>query len=47
MPENDVRAALKEPTRTDGGRVALWRYPKRGNITFYDGQLYKWPEPNL
>jgi hypothetical protein len=41
MSENDVRATLKEPTRIDGGRVALWRYPKRGYITFYDGQLYK------
>jgi len=41
----DVRELLGEPTRIDGGNVAFWTYPNRGEVTFLRDQVQQWREP--
>ena len=41
----DVRELLGEPTRIDGGNVAFWTYPNRGEVTFLREQVQQWREP--
>ncbi len=47
MTPKQVRAILGEPERLDGGKVATWRYPRGGHITFMDGEVRSWVEPRF
>lgn len=46
MTEAAVRALLGEPERIDGGSFTYWRYPRRGEVTFWRGAgVDNWTEP--
>ena len=46
MSEDDVRALLGEPELIDGGSFTYWRYPRRGEVTFWRGAgVDRWTEP--
>ena len=46
MSPDEVKAILGEPTRINGGSVAIWYYPNGGTVTFIDEGIYSWTEPN-
>jgi outer membrane protein assembly factor BamE (lipoprotein component of BamABCDE complex) len=45
MTTNDVRRILGEPSRVDGGTLAIWHYQNRGTVTFMNEEVYQWREP--
>jgi hypothetical protein len=45
MSYEEVRAALGEPERLDGGTFTRWLYPNQGRVVFYKDKLDSWSEP--
>jgi len=45
MTYADVQKLLGEPVRIDGGVVAHWSYPSRGQVSFFNGSVERWREP--
>lgn len=45
MSPRDVRRILGEPHRINGGSVAFWYYPNRGQVSFIDEKVQRWEEP--
>ena len=46
LSKDDVRALLGEPEHIDGGSFTHWRYPRRGEVTFWRGAgVDNWTEP--
>lgn len=46
MSASDVQKILGEPRRVDGGTIAHWYYQNGGTVSFFDGRLTRWMEPN-
>ncbi len=45
MGPDDVKKLLGEPHRIDGGKIAFWYYQNNGQVTFLDGKVHRWTEP--
>jgi hypothetical protein len=45
MSYEEVRSALGEPSRVDGGYMTYWHYPNRGRVLFVGDKLERWEEP--
>lgn len=45
MDYDDVERILGKPERIDGGHLAFWHYPNLGKVTFMDGKVQSWSEP--
>ena len=45
MSNDEVRSILGEPTRIDGGNLALWHYSNSGSVRFFLGKANEWQEP--
>lgn len=45
MSQSDVRSLLGEPSRIQGGSFTFWNYSSGGAVTFYEGKVYSWNEP--
>lgn len=45
MAPSDVRKILGEPQRVDGGKLAFWHYQNDGVVSFYEGKVDSWREP--
>lgn len=45
MSDSDVRKLLGEPSRINGGNLAVWSYEDGGTVTFYRGKVNQWSEP--
>ena len=45
MNPSDVRKILGEPQRVDGGNFTYWYYQNGGGVTFYEGKVDGWKEP--
>lgn len=46
MTMDDVRSLLGEPEKIDGGSMAVWYYPRGGEVIFMFGRLSRWSEPS-
>ena len=45
MKPSVVRSILGEPQKINGGQLAFWHYKKGGKVTFMNGKVYSWKEP--
>ena len=45
MNPSDVRKILGEPHRVRGGGLAIWYYQNGGTVTFFEGKVGQWREP--
>lgn len=45
MSYDNVRQALGEPARVQGGVVTFWFYPNQGSVIFRNDKLNSWFEP--
>jgi hypothetical protein len=50
MSRHEVRAALGEPLKIQGGIYEYWMYSDRGllgpgRVSFYRGEVLEWTEP--
>ena len=46
MKPSVVRSILGEPQKINGGQVVFWYYKKGGVVTFMDGKVHSWGEPD-
>jgi hypothetical protein len=45
MGTSDVKKLLGEPQRLNGGNIAHWYYANGGRVTFMQGKIFEWIEP--
>jgi hypothetical protein len=45
MTGDEVRSALGEPKKIDGGHFTEWYYPNNGRVVFTREKVYSWNEP--
>ncbi len=45
MSTSDVQEILGAPYRVNGGRFTFWDYQNGGKVTFLEGKVYQWMEP--
>jgi len=45
MTDDEVRSALGEPKKIDGGLFTQWYYPNNGRVVFTREKVYGWNEP--
>jgi hypothetical protein len=45
MNTSDVRKILGEPQRVSGGGLTIWYYQNGGTVTFLNGKVDSWDEP--
>ena len=46
MSYESVKKILGSAHRVNGGSIATWYYENGGYVTFMDGEVYQWTEPN-
>jgi hypothetical protein len=45
MSTSDVQKILGEPYRVSGGSFTIWYYQNGGTVTYIEGKIYQWSEP--
>lgn len=46
MSYESVKEILGSAHRVHGGSIASWYYENGGEVTFMDGEVFEWKEPN-
>ena len=45
MNTSTVQKILGDAHRIEGGSIAIWYYKNEGTVTFYEGEVDSWSEP--
>lgn len=46
MSYKSVKEILGSAHRVNGGNLATWYYENGGEVTFFEGEVFRWREPN-